>query len=136
MDYLVEERVATPGRKREQQAAVKQERPEQAAAARLAHLQATYGTTQRELDLWQELLAEFKLSVPMATFTGYIADTMLLSLQEGMALIGLPNPSARDWVANRFTKRIERALASYLGGQKVRVAFVDLAAAGVAATTP
>jgi hypothetical protein len=106
-----------------------QDRQEQAEAALLAQLQATYGTTQREIDLWNELLAQFKLSLPPATFSGYVENTLLLSLQDGQALIGLPNRYARDWVENRLTRRIERDLSSCLGGQPITVTFVDLAPA-------
>jgi hypothetical protein len=55
-----------------------------------------------------------------------VADTVLLSLNEGEALIGLPNVRARDWLQNRFASRIQRTLASYLGGQKVSVKFVAM----------
>ena len=69
---------------------------QQKAAAWRTHLAQTYGTTQRELDLWHECLAEFKLTMPSATFQTCVADTMLLSLQHDEALIGLSNPAARD----------------------------------------
>ena len=93
----------------------------------MAQLQAAYGTTQREVDLWQQILAEFQNSMPAATFQMNVADTVLLSLQEERALIGLPNKQARDWVQNRLTSKIQRTLASILGGRKITVTFVDLA---------
>jgi biotin operon repressor len=102
------------------------EQQQQAAAAQLTELQAAYGTTQRELDLWQMLLAEFEPSMPSASFTLYVADTVLLSVQNGEALIGVPNPQALDWLQNRFATKIQRTLASCLKGQKVTVRFVEL----------
>ena len=104
------------------------ESPQQAAAARRAQLQANFGTTQRDFDLWQQILAEFQNTMPAATFQMNVADTVLLSLQDEQALIGLPNKQARDWVENRLTSKIQRALASALGGRKITVTFVDLAA--------
>jgi chromosomal replication initiation ATPase DnaA len=55
-----------------------------------------------------------------------VADTLLLSLRDGQALIGLPNPQARKWMETRLAGKIRRTLASYLGGQKVTVQFVEL----------
>ena len=109
-------------------AEAERESQQQAAAARMAQLQAAYGTTQRDFDLWQQILAEFKNSMPAATFQMHVADTVLLSLQDDQALIGLPNKQARDWVENRLTIKIQRTLASILGGRKITVTFVDLTA--------
>lgn len=63
--------------------------------------------------------------MPATSFALYVADTMLLSLQNGEALTGLPNARARDWLQNRFASKIQRTLASYLE-QNVSVKFVDL----------
>jgi hypothetical protein len=109
-------------------AEAERESRQKAAAARRAQLQASYGTTQRDFDLWQQILAEFQNSMPAATFQMNVADMVLLSLQEEQALIGLPNKQARDWVENRLTSKIQRTLASMLGGRKITVTFVDLAA--------
>jgi hypothetical protein len=109
-----------------QREVAEREHRERDAEDRLAHWYQTYGTTQRELDFWQQILDELKLSVPAASFQAYVADTVLLSLREGEALIGLSNPSARDWLSNRFAKKLERVLASILAGQKITVQFVDL----------
>jgi hypothetical protein len=103
-----------------------QERARQQGDAQLAELHRTYGTTQQEIDLWDPLLQEFKQSMPSDAFYSYVADTLLLSLKDGEALIGLPNASARDWLENRFVTKIKRSLTSCLGGQKVTVRFIDL----------
>jgi hypothetical protein len=103
-----------------------EQKRQQQAADRLTHLQTTYGTTQRELDLWKLLLQEFQLAMPATSFALYLADTMLLSVQNGEALIGLPNARAQTWLQNRFAHKIQRTLASYLGEQKVGVTFIEL----------
>lgn len=66
------------------------------------------------------------LQLPAASFSAYVAGTVLLSLQDGEALVCLPNPPARDWLENRFAPKIQHTLASCLGGQKVTVKFVEL----------
>lgn len=112
-------------RQREEEKREQRRRQEE---ARRAALQAQYGTTQDELDLWQQVLEEFERSMPASTFQMSVANTVLLSLRDGQALIGLPNPLARDWVENRLTAKIRRTLSSYRGGQKVTVKFIDLIA--------
>lgn len=107
-----------------------QERQHQAQEEKLTQLQAQYGTGQRELVLWKQVLAELRISMPSAAFQAYMANTVLLTLTNAEALIGLANASARDWVENRLTKQIQRILASYLGGQKVTVKFISLPDAG------
>jgi hypothetical protein len=63
--------------------------------------------------------------MPAGSFYGFVADTILLSMKNGEALIGLPNARARDWMENRFSKKMERTLASPLK-QKGAVKFIDL----------
>jgi hypothetical protein len=109
----------------QKQEAEEQQEECQKAEAQMAALHTSFGTTQQELNLWSSLLQEFKLSMPAASFYGHVADTILLSLKDGEALIGLPNPRARDWLENRFSKKIERTLASSLK-QKVTVKFIEL----------
>lgn len=96
------------------------------AAERLAALQKTYGTTQKEIDLWQQILAEFQAQQSIGTFQTYLANTVLLSIRDGEALIGLPHGWARDWIENRLTKKIQQTLAAYLGGQIVTPKFIVL----------
>jgi hypothetical protein len=108
------------------QEVAEQERQCQNEEAKLAELYTAFGTTQQEIDLWKQLLCEFKLSMLAASFHRYVADTVLLPLKDSEALIGLPNALARDWLENRFSKKIERALASYLHVRMLAVRFVDL----------
>lgn len=99
---------------------------EQAATVQLATLQASYGTTERELSVWAQILEEFSITMPATTFTRYFADTLLLAFQNGEAIIGLPNIQGSDWLANRFGKKLEQALATHLDGQLYRLTFTDL----------
>ena len=69
---------------------------------------------------------EFKTTQTSLTFQAYTANTNLLKLSEGEALIGVTNPIALDWVENRMTKQIQRKLASYAGGHKVTPTFISL----------
>jgi DNA-binding MarR family transcriptional regulator len=128
-DQRYEEEVQRLATEQRQQAEAERGRQQQEAAVHLADLHAAYGTTQQELDLWSQLLPEFRLGMPETSFLYYVADTILLSLKDGEALIGLPNARARDWMENRFAAKIRRTLASCLGGQKLTVRFIDLSLA-------
>lgn len=102
---------------------------EQAATARMTAIRATYGTTEQAMNLWAQLLDEFSLTMPETTFACYLAGSMLLAVEKGEALIGLPGPYGRDWLVNRFGKKIEQALAAKLDGQPYTVRFIDLSLA-------
>jgi len=99
---------------------------QQAADDQLAQLKQQYGTTQHEVDVWCQIMDEFKTTQTSTTFQAYTANTILLKLSEGEALIGVTNPIALDWVENRMTKQIQRKLASYAGGHKVTPTFISL----------
>lgn len=102
---------------------------EQAANARLTAIRATYGTTEQAMNLWAQLLEDFRLTMPETTFACYLAGSLLLAVEKGEALIGLPGPYGYDWLANRFGKKIEQALAAKLDGQPYTVRFIDLSLA-------
>jgi hypothetical protein len=87
----------------------RQEAEEQ--AKRLAHLQERYGTTQRELTLWPQVLRELELQLPRATYQAWFPQTRLLSLTDGEALIAVPNNFARDWLEQRLAGKILATLA-------------------------
>jgi hypothetical protein len=117
----------------EQRRREEQQQRQQEAAARLAELQQAYGTTQQEQEIWQQVLEEFKVSQSAGTFAAYLAGTVLLSLRDGEALIGLPNAWMRDWVENRLSHKISQSLARYLDGQKVTPTFIALSQGGAPA---
>jgi hypothetical protein len=51
---------------------------EEAAAQQALHEQ--YGTTEREIELWQEVLEHLKMQLPIDTFYTYVEGAQLLSL--------------------------------------------------------
>lgn len=124
LEEVVEMDVVEQFEEEPEQALETHEQPE--PAAQLTSIQAIFGTTEYEMNLWQQMLAEFKWMLPASTFERCFADTQLLSLQNGEALIGLPSKHGCDWLANRFGQKIVHALATKLGGQSYTVKFIDL----------
>jgi hypothetical protein len=95
----------------EQEAEDLQRQEAEEQANQLAHLQERYGTTQRELTLWPQVLRELELQLPRATYQAWFPQTRLLSLTDGEALIAVPNNFARDWLEQRLAGKILATLA-------------------------
>ena len=74
----------------------------EAFSLRLEELQREYGTTERELDLWAQVLNEIELQMTRPTFQTWFPQTFLLSVKDGQALIGVPNELAKEWLENRL----------------------------------
>ncbi len=110
----------------EQRRREEREQRQKEADKNATQIQQQYGTTPREVEIWNQVLAEFKQSQPATTFHAYAANTMLLKLTEDEALIGVTNQLALDWVKNRLTNQIQRKLSSYADGRKVTPTFVSL----------
>jgi hypothetical protein len=106
-----------------------QEEKKREEQARWQALAAQYGTTQREVDLWQQVLADLRMQLPAATFEAFIVGTQLLCLQDEQAVVGLVQSRGKDWVENRLARTIQKLLTRYLAGKRVAVQFVTLAGA-------
>jgi len=98
---------------------------ERKRAQHLDELRRKYGTSQRELDLWPEVLKEISLQPTTATFNTCFTGTSLLALETDRAVIGVPNDQAREWLHNRLYKIIKRSLDGFLDSQ-VELEFVIL----------
>jgi hypothetical protein len=80
----------------------------------LDELRRKYGTTQREVDLWPQVLREISLQTTKATFNTWFPGTSLLALETDRAVIGVPNSQAKEWLQNRLYKIIQRSLDAFL----------------------
>ena len=108
-----------------QQAALLQQQ-EDKRQRKVEALRQQYGTSERELELWPQVLNSLKNQMTEATFGSHLANSLLLAIREGTVLIGVANPMAKAWVENRLASTIERTLASYLDGQRVALEVVTL----------
>jgi hypothetical protein len=102
--------VSPPG-EQNQEPDERREEEEPKPTDRLAQLQAQYGTTQRELDLWLQVLKELKLSLTRVTFSAWFPQTHLLKLEEGVAVISVPNKAAQEWLSQRLAGLILRIMS-------------------------
>jgi hypothetical protein len=135
----VAEREAELAEKQRQQAAIDrafaqqdQRRQEErlkrqkAADEHLAHVKRHYGTNQHELAVWTQVLAALKTAQPATTFQAYIANTILLKLNQSDAVIGVANRLALDWVQNQLADQIQRQLSHHVGGHQLTLTFINL----------
>lgn len=59
-------------------------------------------------DVWQTVLGEIELQISRPNFLTWLKESQLIDRQEknGVALVGLPNQFAKEWVKNRYHKLI------------------------------
>jgi chromosomal replication initiator protein len=60
--------------------------------------------------LWKQVLAELELTITRSTFQTAFAKTSLLSIEKGVATIGVPNPVLRSLIENRYYSLIKSIL--------------------------
>ncbi|MCX6702347.1 MAG: chromosomal replication initiator protein DnaA [Candidatus Wolfebacteria bacterium] len=63
--------------------------------------------------LWQSTLGEIELQISRPNFLTWLKNSALINKDDqGMAIVGLPNNFAKEWVANKYHKMILTALHS------------------------
>jgi chromosomal replication initiator protein len=73
--------------------------------------------------LWQAALGQLQMEMPRASFDTWVRDAELLSYEDGLFIIGVPNAYAKDWLEDRLLSTVKRILTS-LQGRTVEVRFV------------
>lgn len=61
-------------------------------------------------NLWENSLAEIEVLVSKANFATWFKDTFLIKINDGEAVIGVPNTFVKDWLSNKFYKTILKSL--------------------------
>ncbi|MFH0955919.1 MAG: DnaA/Hda family protein, partial [Candidatus Falkowbacteria bacterium] len=60
--------------------------------------------------LWQAVLGEIELSLSKANFTTWFKNTFISSLENGRAIICVPNTFTKAWLEKKYHKEIANAL--------------------------
>lgn len=68
--------------------------------------------TMSQEDLWKAVLGQIELSLSRANFITWFKNTSLLEINQGKALIGVPNGFAKEWLENKYNTHILKALKS------------------------
>ncbi len=66
-------------------------------------------------DLWKAVLGQIEVSVSKANFITWFKNTGILSNQDGVIIISVPNGFAKEWLENKYNLYILRALKSLDG---------------------
>src|SRR5438105_704654 len=77
--------------------------------------------------LWTAALGELQVGLPRATYDTWFKDTQVISEEDDVFLIGVPNAFAREWLENKFRQQV-RATLQHLVGRTVDVRFVTAVA--------
>lgn len=66
-------------------------------------------------DLWQAVLGEIEIQISRPNFLTWLKQSQLMGVEErdGVALVGLPNNFAKEWVRNRYHKLILGSLRNF-----------------------
>ena len=83
--------------------------------------------------VWSAALGELQLGLTKANFETWFKDTTVVSEEDDVYCIGVPNAFAREWLENKYRPQVREALR-HIVGRTVDVRFVTTASAGRPAT--
>ncbi len=61
-------------------------------------------------DLWKAVLGEMELSISRANFLTWFKDTHILSIDDGVVTVGVPNGFAKEWLENKYNIYLLKSL--------------------------
>jgi chromosomal replication initiator protein len=82
--------------------------------------------------LWTAALGELQVGLSRAQYDTWFKETQVISEEDDVFLIGVPNAFAREWLENKFRPQV-RSTLQHLRGRTVDVRFVTSGGGGGAA---
>lgn len=61
-------------------------------------------------EIWKGVLSEMEMSLSKASFVTWFKDTRIVSKESGQVVISVPNGFVKEWVQNKFNKKIFQCL--------------------------
>jgi chromosomal replication initiator protein len=83
-------------------------------------------------DLWRAVLGELQLAMTKANYDTWFKETAVISEEDDVFCVGVPNAFAREWLENKYRGPV-RASLQRLVGRTVDVRFVTVPAGASAA---
>jgi chromosomal replication initiator protein len=80
--------------------------------------------------LWSAALGEIQLTVTKGNYETWFKDTAVISEEDDVFMIGVPNAFAREWLENKYRGQVRETLQRLIG-RTVDVRFVNMTAASV-----
>jgi len=63
---------------------------------------------------WQAVLGQLQMDMPKASFDTWVRNAEIVSYEDNVFIIGVPNAYARDWLESRLTSKIKRLLCGIM----------------------
>ena len=63
---------------------------------------------------WQAAIGQLEMDMPRTSFNTWVRDTQYLTYEDGMFVVGVPNPYARDWLEGRLASTFARLLTGIM----------------------
>jgi len=76
--------------------------------------------------LWTAALGELQVGLSRANYETWFKETQIISEEDDVFLVGVPNAFAREWLENKYRPQVREAL-QHLLGRTVEVRFVTSA---------
>ncbi|MBI2773059.1 MAG: chromosomal replication initiator protein DnaA [Chloroflexi bacterium] len=92
----------------------------------------TIGNVEGRVDakqIWSAVLGEIQLAITKANFDTWFKDTVIVSEEDDVYCVGVPNAFARQWLEEKFRPQVRQALQRIVG-RTVEVRFVTSPGAG------
>jgi chromosomal replication initiator protein len=63
---------------------------------------------------WQAALGQLQMDMPKASFDTWVRNAEIVSYEDNVFIIGVPNAYARDWLESRLTSKMKRLLCGIM----------------------
>jgi len=63
---------------------------------------------------WQAVLGQLQMDMPKASYDTWVRHAEIVSYEDNVFIVGVPNVYARDWLENRLSSKIKRLLCGIL----------------------
>jgi chromosomal replication initiator protein len=63
---------------------------------------------------WQAVLGQLQMDMPRAAFDTWVRNAAIVSYEDNVFIIGVPNAYARDWLDSRLSSKVKRLLCGIM----------------------
>jgi chromosomal replication initiator protein len=81
------------------------------------------GLIMKPEQAWQAVTGQLQMDMPKASFDTWVRNTEVISYEDNVFIIGVPNAYARDWLESRLSSKIKRLLCGIMN-RTVSVRFI------------
>jgi chromosomal replication initiator protein len=87
------------------------------------------GLNMKPEQVWQAVLGQLQMDMPRASFDTWVRNSDIVSYEDNVFIVGVPNAYARDWLDSRLSSKIKRLLCGILN-RTVSLRFIVWQAGG------